>query len=411
MGTNWAGNHTYVASALAKPSSVGELQGLVARSERIRALGSRHSFSDLSDTRGVLVDLTGLPPGIEIDEEASSVSVSAGTRYGDLAAALDERGQALANMASLPHISVGGAVATGTHGSGDTNQSLSSAVRALEIVGPDGYLRRLDRADPDFDGSVVALGALGIVTRLVLDIEPGYGLRQDVSSGLTWATFDSRFDDLTAAGYSVSMFTRFGDESQNQLWVKARVDQPAMASIFGTTPAPTATHMLAGGAVEALTEQGGVPGQWLHRLPHFRIDFTPSRGEELQSEYFLPREHAVRAVEAIRRMSTSFRHLLQVAEIRTIAADSLWLSGAYGRETVAVHFTWVQDEAAVRVALREIEAALAPWGARPHWGKLFGFDHAALLAVFPRLTEFTRLRDRVDPDQKFGNAFLDRCLQ
>ncbi|WP_457253951.1 FAD-binding protein [Pedococcus sp. P5_B7] len=411
IGTNWAGNYSYTAVALARPSSVDELQELVAGSPRIRALGSRHSFTDLTDTVGILVDLAGLPHDIRIDEESWSVSVSAGTRYGDLATALEASGHALANMASLPHISVGGAVATGTHGSGDRNQSLAGAVRALEILGANGCVRRLDRADPDFNGSVVALGALGIVTRLVLDIEPSYLVHQAVRLGLSWSTIEDRFEDLTGAGYSVSIFTYFGDETENQLWVKARGEQLTASEPFGTTAAQALTHMLPGGATEALTDQGGVAGPWLHRLPHFRLDFTPSRGDELQSEYFLPREHALPGLAALRRLSPNFRHLLQVAEVRTVASDSLWLSGAYERETVAFHFTWVKDEPAVRAALREIEAALVPLDARPHWGKLFELDRSHVSAAFPRSENFSRLMNQTDPDRKFGNRFIHRYLR
>jgi xylitol oxidase len=410
IGTNWAGNYTYRAASLDRPRTVDDLRRIVATSPRVRALGSRHSFSDLPDTDGVLVDLSALPHGIEVSEEAGSVSVSGGVRYGDLARALEDRGWALANLASLPHISVAGAVATGTHGSGDRNQSLAGAVRSLDIVGPDGQVRRVGRGDVDFAGSVVALGALGIVTRLELDVEPTYRVRQEVHTGLTWRTVERRFDEITAAGYSVSMFTRFDTDEIIQLWIKSRADEPAPADLFGTVPATRTLHMIPGGSTDAVTGQGGIPGPWLDRLPHFRMEFTPSSGAELQSEYFVPREHAVAGLEALRRVSTAFAPLLEVAEIRTVAADEHWLSGAYGRATAGYHFTWVRDEPAVRAAVRVIEDALAPFDARPHWGKVFETDPARLAEVYPRLGDFSALRDRVDPQHVFGNAFLDRVL-
>jgi xylitol oxidase len=410
VGTNWAGNHTYRASALHRPEDLEALRSLVAAAPRVRALGSRHSFSDLTDTEGVLVDLGGLPTGIEVDPAGPAVSVSGGVRYGDLARALEARGWALANLASLPHISVAGAVATGTHGSGDRNRSLAAAVRALDVMGPDGTVRQVARGDADFAGSVVALGALGIVTRLELDVEPTFRVRQEARTGLRWATVAQRFDDITAAGYSVSLFTRFDEEEVAQLWVKSRETAPPLADAFDTVGAPEALHMLRAGSAEAVTPQGGVPGPWLDRLPHFRMEFTPSNGEELQSEYYLPRRHAVAGLEALRGLAASFTSLLQVTEVRTIAADDQWLSGAYERDAVAFHFTWVRDEPAVRAAVRGIEEVLAPLQARPHWGKVFEMGHEALAAAYPRLGDFAALRERVDPEHVFGNAFLDRVL-
>jgi alditol oxidase len=412
IGTNWAGNHAYRAAALARPTSVEELCDLVARSTAVRAIGSRHSFSDLTDTTGTLVDLAGLPADLRLDPVARTVSVSGGVRYGELAAALEERGWALAAMASLPHISVAGAVATGTHGSGDRTRSLAAAVRSLEVVGADGVLRRVARGEPGFDGSVVALGALGVVTRLELDLEPTYEVSQEVRTGLAWPVLEQHFDAITAAAYSVSLFTQFTD-GVDQVWLKRRTAAPAgevPADLFGTLAADRTMHMLRGGSAEAVTTQGGAPGAWLDRLPHFRLAFTPSNGAELQSEFFVPREHALAAIERLRGMSGRLAPLLEVAEIRTIAADELWLSGAHRRDTVGLHFTWVRDEPAVRRVVREIEDDLVPLGARPHWGKVFEMDAGALADAFPRLPDFAALRDRVDPDRVFGNAFLDRVL-
>jgi alditol oxidase len=413
LGTNWAGNHTYRAARLVRPGSVDELCEVVARSRAVRAIGSRHSFSDLTDTPGTLVDLSALPVDLRVDDTGPDVpavaSVGAGARYGELALGLEDRGWALAAMASLPHISVAGAVATGTHGSGDRTGSLAAAVRAVEVVGAGGIRRRVERGEPDFDGSVVALGALGVVTRLELDVEPSYEVAQEVRTGLTWPVLERRFDDVTAAAYSVSMFTDF-DGGVDQLWLKHRVGEERTADRFGTAPSTRTLHMLRGGAQQAVTEQGVAPGRWLDRLPHFRMAFTPSNGEELQSEYFVPRARALEALERLRHLAPRFRPLLQVGEIRTIARDGLWLSGAHGRDTVALHFTWVREEPAVRRAVAGIEQELVPLGARPHWGKVFEMDASVLAVVYPQLPDFGRLRDRVDPDRVFGNAFVDRVL-
>ena len=409
IGTNWAGNHAYRALELVRPRTLEELSEVVARSGRVRAIGSRHSFSDLTDTSGTLVDLAGLPHGIRVDPDAGTVSVGSAVRYAELALALQEQGWALAAMASLPHISVAGAVATGTHGSGDRVRSLAAAVRALDVVGPDGEVRRLQRGEPDFDGSVVALGALGIVSRLELDVEPAYEMSQEVRTGLGWRDLERHFDDVTGAAYSVSIFTRSW-EDVDQLWLKHRVGEERTADRFATVAASGTLHMLAGGSEQAVTAQGGVPGPWLERLPHFRTQFTPSNGAELQSEYFVAREAALEAVAAVCHLAPALRHLLLVSELRTVAADDLWLSGAQGRDTVALHFTWVRDEPAVRRVVRRLEEVLLPLGARPHWGKVFEMDAGALAGAFPRLPDFVALRARVDPARVFGNDFLDRAL-
>jgi xylitol oxidase len=390
---------------------VDEVREVVASAERVKALGTRHSFTDVADSSGVLVALDRLPAGVRIDPDSRTVSVSAGTTYGVLGAELQRAGWALANLASLPHISVAGSVATGTHGSGDGNQSLAAVVTALEIVGPEGELRSIRRGDPDFDGSVVSLGSLGVVTRLELQIEPTYAVRQDVWTGLGWDAVEERFDQLTAHGYSVSLLTRFDDLGIRQLWVKSRADTGAPpAEVAGAVAADRTLHMLDDAPTNAVTEQGGVVGPWLDRLPHFKLGFTPSRGEELQSEYLVPRDAAVTAVRAMRHLSPHFALLLQSAEIRTVAADTLWLSSAFERDVVGLHFTWGQDVPAVLEALGPIEEALLPMGGRPHWGKVFRASARELAPLYPRFADFLALRARVDPDRRFANAFLDRVL-
>lgn len=408
--TNWAGNHRYRATRLAQPTTVGELQAMVAGAPRVKALGTRHSFNDVADTDGILLRTDRLPGGVEIDSASRVASVAGGQSYGALATELHRHGWALATLASLPHISVAGAVSTGTHGSGDRTPSLAAAVRALDLVGADGEIRTLRRGQPEFDGSVVALGALGVVVRLELDIEPGYEVAQTVYPGLPWSVVEAHLSDLTALGYSVSLFTRFDAEGVRQLWVKRRLDAPSRPLLPGLVPATGPVHMLDGASTDAVTPQAGAAGPWLDRLPHFRLGFTPSRGEELQSEYLLPRARADAAIHALRGLAGRFGHLLQIAEIRTVAADDLWLSGAYGRDVVALHFTWVPDHPAVLAALAVIEDALLPLGGRPHWGKVFRAGAAELGEANPRLGDFRDLRDRVDPGRKFGNAFLDRVL-
>lgn len=344
-----------------------------------------------------------------VDENARTVTIGGGTRYGEVAAFLHARGWALANLASLPHISVAGAVATGTHGSGDRVGSLAAAISALEVLGPDGELRQIARGHADFDGSVVGLGALGIVYRLTIDMEPTYQVRQDVYHGLRWAEVHDHFDAITSGAYSVSLFTDFVGEAVDQAWLKSRATS-APEGLFGAVRAAETVHMLAGAPVDAVTQQLGQLGPWHERLPHFRMGHTPSRGEELQSEYLLPRKHALTAFSQMRRLSALMAPLLQCAEIRTVAADSLWLSSSYGHDVVAIHFTWVPDPVAVYAVLQRIEDLLLPLGARPHWGKCFVAGSAQLARLYPRWEDFKELRQRVDPGGKFGNEWLDRAF-
>jgi xylitol oxidase len=395
---NWAGNVTYTASGFLEPRTVEESQALVAETARIRALGTRHSFSRLADFDGVLLSTEHLDRIVDIGER--TVTVEAGIRYGELGAALREHGLAVPNFASLPHISVGGAIATATHGSGVRNPSLASAVSALELVTAGGELVTLRRGDADFDGAVVSLGALGLVTRVTVDVVPEFELRQYVFDGLPWRTVESNLDELLAAAYSVSFFTLWTDAGIDQVWVKTADELTAFAD---ATPAAEARHPVLGGDPVNCTEQLGVAGPSADRLPHFRLGFTPSGGDELQTEYIVAREHGPAVIETLRALGPNITPLLLTSEIRTIAADTYWLSPFYERDSIAFHFTWKPLERAVLALLPTIEEALAPFDPRPHWGKVF---LASPLARYPRVDAFRSLRERLDPDEKFRNDFV-----
>ncbi|MGJ9374118.1 SMP-30/gluconolactonase/LRE family protein [Nesterenkonia sp. CF4.4] len=402
---NWAGNLTYSSTRLERPRSIDELARLVAESEQVKALGSRHSFSSVADTTGTLIELTAMPQVFTLDAEAGTVTFDAATRYGDLAAALQAEGWALPNMASLPHITVAGSVATGTHGSGDRNPPLASSVRSLDMVLADGSLRTFRRGDADFDGAVVSLGALGVVTTLTLDVVPSFEVRQDIYDGVSWGGVLENFEELTGAAYSVSLFTRWVGEDFGLVWMKSTQEPPA--EVLGVT-ARREDIGLAGGPPEFATEQGGRWGSWDQRLPHFRLDFTPSNGDELQTEYLLPRENAVEGLRRMRALSSEIEPLLLISEIRTMAADDQWMSGASGRETVGFHFTWLQREEEVAALLPRLEEQLLPLGARPHWGKRFATTDIA--SFYPRVGDFTRLAQELDPKGTFRNAFLNDLL-
>jgi xylitol oxidase len=410
---NWAGNYHYTARELLRPTSVAEVQEAVAAASRVKALGSRHSFNDIADTAGVQLSLDSLPPELTIDPDAGTVTVAAAARYGEIAERLHGAGFGLQNLASLPHISVGGAVATGTHGSGDRTGSLATAVAAIELVTADGGLVSIRRGDPDFDGVVVALGALGVVTRVTLDVEPTFEVRQHVYENLAWSTLYDNLDAVTSAAYSVSLFTDWSERGIGQVWLKSRVDAGPSAAgeptFFGASLATRALHPLPGVSADSVSEQGGVPGPWWNRLPHFTLGFTPSNGEEIQTEYLIDRRDVIAATEAVRAIASRIAPHLYMGEIRTIGADRLWLSPSFGRDSIGLHFTWKRTDA-VAGLLPLLDAALAPFAARPHWGKVFETDAARFDSLYPKIGEFRRLAERLDPGAKFSNSYRERTI-
>jgi xylitol oxidase len=405
--TNWAGNIEFHPRAALEPTSVDELRGVVGRSDGLRVLGTGHSFNDIAVTGGDQISLRSLPTIIDIDREASTVRVSAGLRYGDVTPTIQAAGFALPNLGSLPHITIAGACATGTHGSGDGNGILATAVRSLDLVTAGGDVVTLTRGDADFPGAVVGLGALGVVTELTLDLRPTFDIRQYVYLGLPMTELYENFDEVASAAYSVSVFTDWRTERANQVWLKSATVR-AEGDFLGAGLAPAAVHPVPGVSAESTTEQGGVPGPWHERLPHFRLDFMPSKGEELQTEYFVAREHAVAAIKALHSLRESISPVLMISEIRTFAADDLWLSPANGQSRVALHFTWIRDMAAVVPVLDRIEAALAPFSAVPHWGKVFAMSGQSLQRLHPRLAAFAELARRYDPSGKLANDYLRR---
>lgn len=417
---NWAGNVVYRASSVEHPESVDELRDLLGRGGPVRMLGSRHCFTDIADTDGVLIALDRMPRRIEVSPQRDTVRVSGALRYGDLAPVLEEQGLALANLASLPHISVAGAVATGTHGSGDAIGSLASAVSGLTIMTPAGETVELTRGDEGFDGAVVSLGALGAVIDLTLDVEPTYQVAQHVYEHPSWEAILADLDAVTGAGTSVSIFTTWQrTDVADQIWIKQRVpasraearsqqsSREGLATALGAEAADGERHPILGVDPAACTAQEGVAGPWFQRLPHFRLEFTPSAGAEIQSEFLVARADAVAAISAVRALADRIAPLLLVTEIRTVRADELWLSSSFGTDAVGIHFTWKPDEEAVRALLPVIEAAL-PASARPHWGKVFTLDAAEVRARYPRWDDFAALAAAYDPDRRLVGPYLER---
>ena len=413
--TNWSGNYTYSTDRLLEPAALADVQAAVRATSQMRALGSRHSFNGIADSMVAQISLRQLN-WMELNAADKTVTIGGGVRYGELAPWLHERGFALHNLASLPHITVVGACATATHGSGVCNGNLSTAICALQFVDGRGDVVELSRAQDAerFAGAVVNLGALGLVTRVTLQIEPTFEMRQVVYLDLPFAELEQNFDAIFGAGYSVSLFTDWQNAKATQVWIKSRVEPNelfAIAPEFFTARAATRKmHPLLDHAAEFTTDQLGVPGPWYERMPHFLMRFSPSSGEELQTEYFVPRAHAVDAIRAVETLRDEITPLLFVSELRRIAADDLWMSPCYQQDSLALHFTWKPVWPQVRRVLPLIEAKLAPFGVKPHWGKLFTMSPVSIQTGYARLKDFRNLLEEADPGGRFRNDFIQTNL-
>ena len=410
---NWAGNLEYGTDRLYSANSLEQVRDYVKKQSKLKVLGTRHCFNNIADSTHNILSLKSMDEVVALDPEAHTVTVNAGITYGQLCPYLHTRGFALHNLASLPHISIAGACSTATHGSGEKNGNLATAVSALEIVTAASEVVKLSRQidGEAFRGAVVGLGALGVITKITLDVQPTFMMRQYVYENLPLSEMRDHFDAIESSSYSISLFTDWQKQRINEVWIKSRVEEgqafEATSEFFGAKRAIRNLHPIAELSAENCTEQMGVPGPWYERLPHFRMGFTPSAGKELQSEYFVPRRHAVEAILAVERLHDQVSPHLMISEIRAIAADNLWLSPCYEQPCVTIHFTWKQDWPAVRKLMPVIEKELAPFNARPHWGKLFTTSPAELKSIYKKIPEFVQLSKKYDPQGKFRNEFLN----
>ena len=410
MRKNWAGNYTYKADGYYEPASVEELQQLVKKLDKQKALGSRHCFNDIADSPKNQISTRQLNKVMSVDTDKGTVTIQSGVRYGDFAAELDSKGYALHNLASLPHITVAGACSTATHGSGVALGNLATHVVAMEIVNPQGEIVKIDRTHPEFLGYIVGLGALGIITTVTLELEKTFQVRQDVFQELPLASLEKHFDEIMLSGYSVSLFTNWLDQKISQVWIKRRTDKTITElanDFFGAKAATRNLHPIVTMSAENCTDQMGVPGPWYNRLPHFKMGFVPSGGKELQSEFFVPHGNAVDAILALEKKKDLINPQLFISEIRTIAADELWMSPCYHQDSVAIHFTWKQNPDEVSKLIPMIENELAPYKMKPHWGKLFSVNPALLHERYEKYPDFLALTRKYDPDGKFRNHYLD----
>jgi xylitol oxidase len=410
--TNWSGNLRYHTDHLLAPKNVAEVQEAVKSCNKLRALGARHSFNTIADSRFNQISVKALDH-MSVDAKARTVTVGGGVTYGQLSPWLDQQGYALHNLASLPHVSVAGACATATHGSGNKNGNLTTSVAAMEIVTADGNVVHLSREkDGDhFRGAAVALGGLGVVTGITLDVVPTFQMAQVVYENLSFDQLEHNLDAIFGSGYSVSLFSDWQNNRATQVWIKSRLgpggkaDMPAM--FYGATLAKQKLHPITGHSAVNCTEQQGIPGPWYERMPHFRMNFTPSSGAELQSEYFVPRDKGYAAIRAVEELRDHITPHLFVTEFRTIAADDLWMSTCHDRDSMTLHFTWKPEWPEVKKVLPLIEAKLAPFDARPHWAKLFTMEPARIGRLYEKMPDYQALLRHYDPNGKFRNEFLD----
>jgi xylitol oxidase len=413
---NWAGNLTYSTNNVFYPKTVSEVQSLVKKCAQLRGLGTRHCFNTIADSKFNLISSNNLNNILSLDTVSNTVTVEAGIKYGELCPYLDKKGFALHNLASLPHISVAGSITTATHGSGVKNGNLSTAVRGMEIVIADGSVIKLSREKDGetFNAAVVGLGALGFITQITLALQPTYSMRQQVFLKLPYSQLTDHFTEIVSAGYSVSLFTDWQSESINEVWIKDKVDPEikyrGIEEFYGARAADKDLHPIIELSSENCTPQMGKPGPWYERLPHFKMGFTPSSGKELQSEYFIARQHAVEAILAIQKLGKQIGPHLFITEIRTIAADQLWLSPCMNQDSITIHFTWKQEWDEVKKLLPQIEKELSPFKPRPHWGKLFTMPAPVLESRYEKLADFKKLASHYDPKGKFRNDFLNGTI-
>ena len=412
--TNWAGNLEYSASNVYYPKTVDEVQEVVIKCKKLRALGSQHSFNKIADSTDNLVSLKEMNKVVSLDKDSKTVTVEAGMKYGDLAPYLHENGYALANLASLPHIGIAGACATATHGSGVKNGNLSTAVSAIEFVNASGDIVVLSKQKDgeQFYGAVVGLGALGVITKVTLDLLPTFNMKQVVYRNLPIGELKNNFQELQSKGYSVSLFTDWKNKNINEVWIKKRDEDTAAAApeLFGAKLATQNIHPVEAESAENVTDQMDISGPWYERMPHFKMGFKPSVGKELQSEYFVPIEHAYDALMAMEKLHEKITPHLFISEIRTINADNFWMSPCYKQTCVALHTTWKQEVQTVMNLLPLIEEQLAPFNAKPHWAKLFTISPSVLQSRYQKLADFKQLVSQYDPGAKFRNEFLEKNL-
>lgn len=396
---NWGGNFNYSTQNIQYPRSVAEVQQIVKNAGKLRVVGSRHSFSKIADSECTMLSTIGLNKIIGINGSIPSVTVQGGLTYTDLLTSLNTAGFALPNLASLAEISVGGAASTNAHGTGVANQALANHIRSMEIVLANGSLLTIGPNDPRLKGMAAGLGAFGVVTQLELKLVPAFNITTYTYVNMPVQNSYENFAALQNMGFGVLLVNMFtAPDAWNIAIVYARSDANNTAML---------TSNLFGGTLVSQTTQPS----YLALLSIAQIGLSGVDGNEIQTEYFVPISKAVEAIKAVTAVANStniFPSLATAFVIRTIASDDLWMSEYYGNDTmVAIHFSWQNNVTAVEAVLPQLERAMIPYGARPHWGKMFTMEPEDFLPHYPKVNEFKKLAEQLDPKGKFRNEFLE----
>lgn len=417
---NWSGTVQYESSSLHFPRSSEALARIIKENDRVKVLGTGHAFSRIADTTGAHISLDEMKAIFPIDHEHQTVSFEAGVTFKELAEYLERQGYAIANYASLPHISIAGAIATATHGSGEKNGSLATLVREFELVDGRGEVHHISKdKTPDlFAASVVSLGVLGVVTRITLDILPRFTIRQDVYKNVDAQTVLDSFDEVQDMGYSVSLFTKWQNpKSLEKLWIKSIVEDPAREfpqMLFGGTWSNENLHPCSGESAERCTPQCGVSHSANYSLPHFLGEETPSSGNEIQTEFFVPRSKTQEAMQALLNNGHIFTDdIIHVSEVRTIAPDNHWMSPFYEQESVGIHFTWKNEPEKLASVISQVQKilqdAIGDTPLRAHWAKVHNLSD--IRSSLPRFDDFRGLIRVYDPQGKFRNGYSVRLFE
>jgi L-gulonolactone oxidase len=426
--SNWAGTARCRPLRARAPRDVGEVRAAVHEARvaglTVRAVGSGHSFTGAAVAPGMSLGLGRMAGLDDVDTGSAQVRVWAGTKLADLNADLQRHGLALANLGDVDEQTISGAIATGTHGTGALLGGLGTQVVAVEMVTADGEVVTCSREDaPDLLAAlVVSLGTLGVTTRITLQAVPAFGLHAlertepwpDLITGLHEAA--ERHDHFEFHWFphtDLAMVKRNDRVPASHLrplpgWRRYVDDELLANSVFELV------NRLATRRPELLPHINRVSAQvWGGRdyvdASH-RVFVSPRRVRFVESEYGVPRAAVGQVLTELRSWIDGHDERISFpVEVRFAAADDLWLSPAYGRDTayVAVHQYHRLPYTRYFAAFERI---VAEAGGRPHWGKLHGLDADRLRPLYPRFDDFLRLRDRLDPDRVFANPYSTRVL-
>ncbi|KAI1701064.1 FAD binding domain-containing protein [Ditylenchus destructor] len=409
---NWGDNFLFSTQNIQYPTTVEEVQEIVQNADKVRVVGTRHSFSTCADSPDTILSTLALKNIIGFDDSVPSITVQAGIAYTDLNPYLQYLGFALPNLATLAEISVGGASQTGAHGSGLSNQCLASHIRSLKIVLANGTLATYGPNDPELKAIALGVGAFGVITQVELKVEPTFNITNYFFLNMTAQNLYDHFDEIENTGYTAQLFTDFSTPGVwGQIMIMDRSGSNAnigsLQNLYGATRATTKVSPILALPPTYLVDQG-VEQPWYFGLVDYHLGLSGFDGGEIQSEYFLPYENAVAAIKAVTTLSDLIAPRVHTMLIRTIKGDDLWLSEMYSQSSVvAIHFTWKLNMTAVMEVLPQIEQLLIPYCAKPHWGKVFAQGPETFLHCYPKLADFKQLAEQLDPTHKFRNQFLE----